>query len=104
MIQELDDQISAIVTKYITEECKKGDSYQLPSHMDARAFGKFYWNYDCIIVPAANRKSLDYYGGFEYIDSDYVKQYGDYVIYSAEADRVQEVLEALFDSEEMADA
>jgi hypothetical protein len=43
---------------------------------------------------------LDYYGGFEYIDSDYVKTYGEYVFYSADADRVQEVLENLMENED----
>lgn len=98
MIYELDNQIAEIVENYIATSCKKGDPKQ--TQMDGRAIGEFYYNYDCIIIPAANRRSLDYYGGFEYINSDYVKQYGDYVIYSAEADRVQEVLENLMETED----
>jgi hypothetical protein len=103
MYNELDDKVNTFVEDYISKNCKEGDSSK--TGLDKRAIGLFWYNWDCIIVPADRRRALDYYGGFEYIDSDYVKQYGEYVMYSAEADRVQEVLDSVFDSfEECADA
>lgn len=103
MICELDSEISTIVEKYIAEQCKKGNPKK--TGLDERAIGEFYYNLDCIVIPEGNRQRLDYYGGFEYVNSDYVKQYGDYVIYSAEDGRVAEVIDCIVDSfEEMADA
>lgn len=103
MFSELDYKVNAAVEDFIKNDCKKGDASK--TGLDNRALGLFWFNFDCIVIPACNRRTLDYYGGFEYIDSDYVKQYGDYVVYSAEAERVQEVLDAVFDSfEECADA
>lgn len=35
-----------------------------------------------------HRQALDYYGGFEYIDKEYITALGDWTFYSIEADRV----------------
>lgn len=35
-----------------------------------------------------HRQALDYYGGFEYIDKEYITTLGDWTFYSIEADRV----------------
>lgn len=103
MICELDFEINSIVEKYIAKQCKKGDRRK--TGLDERALSEFYYNLDCIVIPESARQRLDYYGGFEYVDRDYVKQYGDFVIYSAEDGRVAEVIDCIVDSfEEMADA
>jgi len=103
MIYELDSEINATVEKYIAENCKPGNPKK--TGLDERAIGKFHYNLDCIIIDESYRQRLDYYGGFEYVNSDCVKQYGDYVFYSAEDDRVREVIDCIVDSfEEMADA
>ena len=98
MLHDLDQSINATVEQFIEENCKQGDREQ--TGLDVRAFGKFWYCYEGIFIFAGNRRSLDYYGGFEYIDSDYVKTYGEYVFYSADADRVQEVLENLMENED----
>ena len=103
MIYELDSQIAEIVEQYINDKCKKGNPKK--TGLDERAIGQFYYNLDCIVIDASYRQRLDYYGGFEYVNSDYVKQYGDYIIYSAEDSRVADVIDCIVDSfEEMADA
>ena len=103
MICELDFEINSTVERYIAKQCKKGNPKK--TGLDERAIGEFYYNFECIVIPESARQRLDYYGGFEYVDSDYVKQYGDYVFYSAEDDRVCEVIDCIIDSfEEMADA
>ena len=103
MICELDFEINSTVERYIAKQCKKGNPKK--TGLDERAIGEFYYNLECIVIPEENRQRLDYYGGFEYVNSDYVKQYGDYVIYSAEDGRVAEVIDCIVDSfEEMADA
>lgn len=103
MFRELDYKVNTLVEEFIEKNCKEGNPSK--TGLDKRAIGLFWYNYDCIIIPAEGRRALDYYGGFEYIDSDYVTQYGEYVVYSAEADRVQEVIGSIFESfEECADA
>lgn len=103
MIMDLDDKVNTVVEDFIDKNCKQGEPRT--TGLDKRAIGLFWYNYECIIIPADRRKQLDYYGGFEYIDSEFVKQYGEYVMYTAESERVQEVLDAIVDSfEETADA
>ena len=47
-------------------------------------------NDSCIVTN--NPRSLNYYGGFEYVDGEYVQQLGDYTVYLAYADRVQKCI------------
>jgi len=53
-----------------------------------RRSGSLFISPDCIAVYKANDRSLQYYGGFEYVDSQYRHEMGDFVFYSAEDDRV----------------
>jgi len=66
--------------------------------LDPRCYVTFYIpeEMDCLIVKGRTN-SLEYYGGFEYIDQEYVTKIGDYTIYSAESERVLDCLEYLFD-------
>jgi len=98
MLYDLDDSINSTVAKFIEENCKEGDREQ--TGLDPRAFGKFWYCYEGIFIYEHARGRLDYYGGFEYIDREFVKSYGEYVFYSAEADRVQQVLEILMENED----
>jgi hypothetical protein len=99
MVYQLDESINAAVEQFVEENCKEGDREQ--TGLDPRAFsGKFWYCYEGIFIYAGSRGRLDYYGGFEYIDSECVKSYGDYVFYSADANRVQEVLENLMERED----
>ena len=47
-------------------------------------------------VLTGSDNSLQYYGGFEYIDKEYRETCGAFVFYSAEADRVRECLDHYF--------
>ncbi len=55
--------------------------------------GYVYINDEYICVKKNNKKAIEYYGGFEYIDREYVKEYGDYVFYSCEDERVMDCME-----------
>lgn len=68
--------------------------------MDSRAGYKLFVNEDYIIVEKSESRMLDYYGGFEYIDSDYVETLGDFVFYSAQDERVQGHLDRYFNKNE----
>lgn len=52
-----------------------------------------------IVVDDARARSFNYYGGFEYIDSEDKRQLGDYVVYMDTSDRVRDALECLMESE-----
>jgi len=67
--------------------------------LESRAGYKLFINEDFIAVSKSNRRSLDYYGGFEYVDEKHVTVLGDYVFYSADANRVQDHLDKFFNSE-----
>lgn len=57
-------------------------------------------NKDCLVVPLKDTGRLGYYGGFEYVDKEYVAIVGDYTIYSGQDKRVREVLDELMNDEE----
>ena len=42
-----------------------------------------------------NRRSLDYYGRFEYVDPEYIQQVGSWTLYSVESGRVLEAMTTL---------
>jgi hypothetical protein len=52
---------------------------------------------ECIVVDGARARSFDYYGGFEYIDSDDKRSLGDYTIYMNTSERVSDALESLME-------
>lgn len=55
---------------------------------------------ECIIADRGSVGSLDYYGGFEYVDGDAVSQIGRYKIYSADSERVADALDYYRDEHE----
>jgi len=67
--------------------------------LDSRAGYTLFINEDYIAVSNSNRRSLDYYGGFEYVDKENVTVLGDYVFYSADDERVQGHLDFFFHPE-----
>ena len=52
---------------------------------------------DCIVVHKDEDRTLQYYGGFEYVDKESRAEVGGYVIYFNTDSRVQEHLEFFFD-------
>ena len=53
---------------------------------------------DCIVVDG-DARSFNYYGGFEYIDSEDKRTLGDYTIFLDTSDRVHEALECLMEKD-----
>jgi len=86
---ELIDEVTEITDNYV------GQMWQVPANqlgLDHRC-GKLFANADCIGVDKSTDRTLQYYGGFEYVDKEYRHEMGDYVFYSAEDNRVQGHLE-----------
>ena len=97
-IYELIKEINAKVEELINTEFRtvRPDALKL----DRRSG---YWlqiNEDYIAVRKDERRTLDYYGGFEYVDEEHVTVLGDYVFYSADNERVQDHLDEFFLQEE----
>ena len=83
-LDSIDDRITAHVAK-MTEVI--GEDLGL----DSRAAYRLYVDADhtCIAVDKRNDRTLQYYGGAEYVDKDFRREMGNWVFYSAEDDRVQ---------------
>ena len=81
-INDLADQVREMVETDM--HAVKGDDLGL----DRRAGYTLFVTEDCIAVETRNRGSLDYYGGFEYVDQDCVNVVGDYVFYDRYDERV----------------
>lgn len=54
---------------------------------------------ECIVVSESYARTFNYYGGFEYIDSEDIRKLGDYTVYLSTSDRVQEALECLMEKD-----
>ena len=64
--------------------------------LDSRAAYEVFINEDNIAIRKSARRTLDYYGGFEYVDEEHVTVLGEYVFYSADDERVQDHLDEFF--------
>ena len=54
--------------------------------------GKLYMGEDFIAVPSHRDRTLQYYGGFEYVALDARSVVGEFVFYSTDDDRVEEAM------------
>lgn len=81
-VDEIETEIDKNWTPVTTELCEK-------MGLDTRARAWCMWvSRDGIAVKGSTR-SLDYYGGFEYVDSDAITKIGDITFYSIDDDRVR---------------
>jgi len=90
---KLHETIENAVQKYIEES----DCVEIGAHgleelgLDFRC-GRILISLDEGFVAACNPRSIEYYGGWEYIDSEYKLDAGDYRFYDSEASRVESVI------------
>jgi hypothetical protein len=86
LLDEVSDAVEKILTEdmtHLTDVCPLG--------LDNRCNYSGIWiNGDYIVVKKSEKRVMEYYGGFEYVDRDYVTEIGDYVIYSREDGRVDD--------------
>jgi len=81
---KLIDEVTELTDSYV------GNMELVPANrlgLDPRC-GKVFVSPDCIAIHKANDRAVQYYGGFEYVDTQYRHEMGDFVFYSAEDDRV----------------
>jgi hypothetical protein len=92
MIDEINDTVLRTVRETM-EPCKAEDL-----GLDRRAGYALFVNEDFIAVEGDGHM-LDYYGGFEYVDSEYVTVIGDFKFYSAGDRRVKDHIDRFFERE-----
>ena len=98
MLYDLMNEINTKVDRLINDEFREVAPQELG--LDPRAGYHLFINEEYIAVGNGNRRSLDYYGGFEYVDEEHVTVLGDMVFYSADDERVQDHLDEFFIKED----
>ena len=98
MLHELLSEMNSKVEGLIDEEFREVTPKEIG--LDSRAGYRFFINEDYIAVSRGNRRSLDYYGGFEYVDEEHITVLGDMVFYSSDDERVQDHLNEFFIQED----
>lgn len=63
--------------------------------LDSRC-GPIYINQEYIAVDKFRAGTIEYYGGFEYVDKDHRQEMGDFVFYSRESSRIAEHIDRFF--------
>ena len=95
---ELLSEMNSKVEGLIDEEFREVTPKEIG--LDTRAGYRLFINEDYIAVSRGNRRTLDYYGGFEYVDEEHITVLGDMVFYSSDDERVQGHLDEFFMQEE----
>jgi len=69
--------------------------------LDKRSGYRLFICEDGLATHKLEDKNLQYYGGFEYIDKEYRKEYGDWVFYTLgdSDERVEDCLKRFYDEE-----
>lgn len=93
LVYDLDDQIRNTVASL---PCVRAEDLGL----DRRAAYTVWVDEDALIVRKNEDRTLQYYGGFEYVDKDARIECGDYVIYSNDDSRVADCLEQYYEAQE----
>ena len=93
LVYDLDDQIRITVRElpYVPAE---------ELGLDRRAGYRLWVDEDAIIVNKNDDRVLQYYGGFEYVDTNARIECGDYVIYTNDDSRVADCLEQYYEAQE----
>ena len=92
MLAEIED----MVHQHIKDNMAKVNPEKIG--LDYRC-GSLYIDSECIAVAKYNDRTLQYYGGFEYVDSEHRKEMGYYVFYMSESERVNDCIERYYESQ-----
>lgn len=88
---ELQEQIDNMVDQYFEDAAAQRVSAEAVG-LDARA-GYLFISAEEGWIASRNTRSLEYYGGFEYIDFDYRVTVGEITFYSADSSRVADAIQ-----------
>ena len=88
---ELEQQVEELVNKYI-EESEAVCVGARDVGLDYRCGMVYVSVADDFVAVSGGSSSINYYGGFEYIDSDYITTIGHMTFYSGETSRVEDCI------------
>jgi hypothetical protein len=88
-------EMSRKVEQHINDEFELVHAGRDNIGLDNRC-GMIYINEEYIAVDKFKAGTLDYYGGFEYVDKDHRREMGDFVFYSRESSRVADHIDRYF--------
>jgi hypothetical protein len=86
IVEEAAEQISQLVSKLPRVNASR-------IGLDTRAGTVYVDTNDRLIIVRGRTNSLDYYGGFEYVDADSKFSIGDYTVYTDGDGRVSEAID-----------
>ena len=91
MNETMQEFLGGAVGQFTAEDCG----------LDSRASYSKLWVSDTWICCKANAdRDLQYYGGFEYVDKDFRREVGSYVVYFADDGRVQKHIDVALGHED----
>jgi len=91
---EINEKVEAIIDEM--KEVKPEELY-----LDNRSAYRLYVDKEYIAVQkGSDLRTLRYYGGFEYVDEEYVLELGEYVFYHSEDERICDHLAQYFQNQE----
>lgn len=90
----IDDAFQHMMEEECIDPITKEQAARWPLDNRARPF-RMHTDGQVLCVPVQYVRSLDYYGGFEYVDADHRMQVGNWVIFSNESPRVAEVIDVM---------
>ena len=99
-IYDMVDEMNAVAERTVFDTMEPCKAQELG--LDRRAGYAMFVNEDCIAVEGST-SSLEYYGGFEYVDKDYVRKVGDWTFYFNDSERVEECIMYYYAEKETAD-
>lgn len=99
-LYELIETIELSVERHINSKMEQISPARDNVGLDPRSADTLYISGDAIAVPKSQDRTLQYYGGFEYVDTEFRKELGDYVFYLYDDDRVAGHIARYFDKEE----
>ncbi len=95
-IYDLIDSVEEKTRRFVNENMDLVSATELG--LDQRC-GRLFVNEDGIAVSKGSDRTLQYYGGFEYVDRDYRNELGDFVFYTVDDDRVREHVAQYYEKE-----
>lgn len=101
-LYELIETIELSVERHINKHMEQISPARDNIGLDPRSAYTLYVSGEAIAVRNTDDRTLQYYGGFEYVDKEYRKELGDYVFYLADDDRVAGHISRYFDRDEEA--
>lgn len=93
-VYDMAEAIAEVVERNVRDNFEMVSADRLG--LDIRAGYKLFVNEDAIAVAKHNDRTLQYYGGFEYVDAEYRVEMGDFVFYMCDDERVREHIEAYY--------